>query len=331
MNTYQALTLSATTIATDLQLFFELHDHSYCNDFAFTERWGGYIKELVCDRLWAYGGAVFDKELGWEKFEIDGVEQTLSNALAEFGRVCDPEDPKKWWNGFWCELIKCEDCEEFGVSISEDGEMDCSPCGTMEFCSDCHERRYFWCDDCDSFRTRDVISTDGEYCVDCHEVIRSKLERVLKEAEAFRNEPDCEECETCGEVILRALMNQVSSDCFVCEECFKDDDDDDELADKPRKTYKCRVECPADIDRVVEKMKMVSDERAYFITTKIHAEPMDFGSGPITLPDREWTFTTIQDLEDVRAIFRLVEDLHVGLQTVQLEADYTGERDYDLE
>jgi len=277
MTTYNATTYSATTIATDLQLFFELNDHSYCNDPAFTERWGGYIKELVVERLWNYAESVFDKELGWEKFEIDGLEQTLSNALERFGREYDVEAPKLWWNERWADLIKCEDCEEFGVSINDDGEMDCSPCGTMEFCPDCHEKRYFWCDDCDSFRTRDVISTDGEYCVDCYEPRKTELEV------------------------------------------------------KPRKTYKCRVEYPADIDRVMAKMKKMLDEGAYFITTDIKADQMDFGSGPITLPDREWTFTAIQDLGSIRTIFRQVADLHVGLQTLQLEADYTGKRDYDLE
>jgi hypothetical protein len=396
-------------------LFFELHDHSYCNDPAFTERWGEYIKELVVERLWNYAEAVFDKELGWEKFKIDGLEQTLSNALERFGREYDVEAPKLWWNGRWADLVKCEDCEEFGVSINDDGEMDCSPCGTMEFCADCHRNRYFFCVDCDCFRAREVQSKEegplGALCVDCYEQFQSgmtecflcedeyKTEDLISrpaghicktclkdwtdpEAEA-KPEPEAEaekpkedkECENCGEMVSELLEHDARgelwcSDCYeerivcqecdfdlneddvfisaddqrmLCESCYEDDKADaeeekrqyeerkKELEAKPRKTYKCRVECPADIDRTMKKMKLILNEGAHFITTKIHAEPMDFGSGPITLPDREWTFTAIQDLGTIRTIFRLVEDLHVGLQTLQLEEDYTGERDYDLE
>jgi hypothetical protein len=204
MTTYNAITYSATTIATDLQLFFELHDHSYCNDFQFTERWGDYIKDMVVERLWNYGTAVFLTDVGLETEEIDGVEQTLRKALAEFARVCNVEDPKIWFDGRWCDLVKCEDCDEFGVSINDDGEMDCSPCGTMEFCRDCHEKRYFWCDDCDSFRSREVISTDGEYCVDCYK------------------ERCCEDCDTELDDD-GARFTSVDLKRTLCAECFKAD------------------------------------------------------------------------------------------------------------
>lgn len=291
MTTYNATNYSATVIATDLQLFFELHDHSYCNDRDFAERWGDYIKGMIVERLWNYGKAVFDTELGIDTFKIDGVEQTLREALAEFARVCDPEDPKIWWGDRWCDLTKCEGCEAFGVSIDDDGEMDCSPCGTMQFCPDCHRNRYFFCVDCDEFRSREVQSTDdGEYCVDCLKDDEDDEEEEKRQAEERKK-------------VFEA---------------------------RPRFTYKCRVECPADIDRVMAKMAKMLNEGAHFITTEIKADEMDFGSGPITLPDREWTFTAIQDLGTIRTIFRQVEDLHVGLQTLQLEADYTGERDYDL-
>jgi hypothetical protein len=323
MTTYNSTTYSASTIATDLQLFFELHDHSYCNDPQFTERWGDYIKVLVCDRLWTYGEAVFDTELGLFEEEIDGVKQTLRDALAEFGRVCDGEDMKLWADGRWCDLAKCDECDKYvkseDIIVKNQGDHFCEDCSP---CSPCLEE----CEHCGDEVIEDELyqSSGGYFCEDCF------------------NDRCCQGC--CSEFEDEDdRFTSVDLKMTLCADCFKDnkanaeeekrqyEERKKELEAKPRKTYKCRVECPADIDRTMKKMKLVLDEGAHFITTEIKAHPIDLGSGPITLPDREWTFTAIQDLKTIRTIFRLVEDLHVGLQTLQLEEDYTGERDYDLE
>ena len=77
------------------------------------------------------------------------------------------------------------------------------------------------------------------------------------------------------------------------------------------KEYKCRVECPIDIERMRAKLKVgkgviVGD---------------DWGGG-------EWVFKDRRTLKTIRKLIGECVDCHVAEQTVQPIADYTGVRVY---
>ena len=80
--------------------------------------------------------------------------------------------------------------------------------------------------------------------------------------------------------------------------------------------FKFRAECETDVNRLRKRMG-----------TKCLKIVMEIGQFPDTLVD---LYTTMS-LEELRNEIRSIEDGHVMLQTIALEKDYTGERDYELE
>lgn len=199
MTTYNAIQFSANKIATDLNLFFEIHDHDnlYCTDPHFKEKWGKHIKSLVAERLWGYAGAVFDKPLGEEEFDIDGGRQSLTTALTRFGRVCE-EDAMVWNGSAWATT---EDDDEDKESSA--GSTDQLPC------YDC----------CEPTEDEDLITIEGRggVCKDC--LRGDKYNDVEYEG---KEENDArEECEECEELISGDNIYQ-SDSRFLCEDCFKE-------------------------------------------------------------------------------------------------------------
>lgn len=222
MTTYNAIQFSANKIATDLKLFFEIHDHDnlYCTDPDFKEKWGKHIKSLVAERLWGYAEAVFDKELGWEKFEIDGVEQTLSNALTRFGSVCE-EVKMYWMDGAWVEQGEdeepCYNCGVMFVLNSNTVGCVCDDCDNNDDDKDDGPMPCYDC--CEPTEDEDLITIEGRggVCKDCLRGDRYKnVEYEGKEENDNRME-----CEECDELFPSDDLDQ-SDSRFLCEDCFKD-------------------------------------------------------------------------------------------------------------
>jgi hypothetical protein len=139
------------------------------------------------------------------------------------------------------------------------------------------------------------------------------------------SENDTIPCYDCGEECdPEDIVCLDEFDVGVCKECLQVTRAD--LDSRPRFTYKCRVECQDDIDRIMGKCQRMMREGGRFTTKEII--PQFIGLMP--LPDKEWVFTSHLDLSGVRSIFGQVTDAHVALQTVQLEENYTGDRDYTL-
>lgn len=80
--------------------------------------------------------------------------------------------------------------------------------------------------------------------------------------------------------------------------------------------FKFRAECETDVNKLRKRMGV-----------KCLKIVKEIGQFPDTLVD---LYTTMS-LEDLRNEIRSIEDGHVMLQTIALEQDYTGERDYELE
>jgi len=80
--------------------------------------------------------------------------------------------------------------------------------------------------------------------------------------------------------------------------------------------FKFRAECELDVNRLRKQMG-----------TKCLKIVKEIGQFPDTIVD---LYTTMS-LDDLKSEIRSIEDGHVMLQTIALEQDYTGERDYELE
>lgn len=79
--------------------------------------------------------------------------------------------------------------------------------------------------------------------------------------------------------------------------------------------FKLRAECPIDVLKLRE-----------LIGNNCHKMVLELGTFPDTLVD---LYTTM-NLDEVRMEIRGIEDGHVMLQTLAIEKDYTGERDYEI-
>ena len=80
--------------------------------------------------------------------------------------------------------------------------------------------------------------------------------------------------------------------------------------------FKFRAECETDVNKLRKRM-----------VVKCLKIVKEIGQFPDTLVD----LYTNMSLDDLRNEIRSIEDGHVMLQTIALEKDYTGERDYELE
>lgn len=88
-------------------------------------------------------------------------------------------------------------------------------------------------------------------------------------------------------------------------------------------TYKCRAECPRDVEELVAWFK--KDNRSFnVISSEIHPIFYEF----------DLEFSSISDYTEILDKFKQADedigDLHVMYQTVNYSDKYTGERDYDL-
>jgi len=250
MTTYNAIQFSANKIATDLKLFFEIHDHDhlYCTDPDFTKKWGKHIKSLVAERLWGYAEAVFDKPLGEEEFVVDGGRFTLSTALTYFGRVC--EEVKMYWkDGAWVEddiedeeeeddSEVCVECEKTEWTYNlENGHMKRLLTfhykGLDTFCPDClpygkgdDEESLAGSTDplpcydcCEPTEDEDLICIEGRGGV-CKDCLRGDRYKDVEYEGKKENEARME-CEECEELFPQDDLEQ-SSARFLCEDCFKE-------------------------------------------------------------------------------------------------------------
>jgi len=183
----------------------------------------------------------------------------------------------------------------------------------------------------------DAEVEDEAYCIECGEEFNPVEDISDTYCDDCYHERCCQDCDTEIEEDEKHLSVDLKR--TICPDCYKEDVEDAEYKKKqtaedeakPRLTYKCRVECPDDIERVLAKCKNHLREAYKFRTTEILEDGIDVGNGVIMpIPDRTWTFTTPADLNTVRDMFKWTTDAHVGHETVQLEADYTGERNRTL-
>lgn len=93
------------------------------------------------------------------------------------------------------------------------------------------------------------------------------------------------------------------------------DEEDDKDCCETMKVYKFRVECNADYDliKIVVGDRMVENECSYNM----------FGGAEVTIESS-------LSLDQIRRILYSITDAHVATQTVMPIAEYTGERNYDL-
>lgn len=76
--------------------------------------------------------------------------------------------------------------------------------------------------------------------------------------------------------------------------------------------YKCRAELHSDINEVISKCVL---NNIYIYTHSIH--------------DVEWVFETDDlELNELIEFIKDIPDTHILYQTLQLEEEYTGERDW---
>ena len=79
--------------------------------------------------------------------------------------------------------------------------------------------------------------------------------------------------------------------------------------------FKLRAECVQDVLQLRERLGVSCPKMV-----------LELGLFPDTIVD----LCTWMNLDEVRKEIRMIEDGHVMLQTLALEQEYTGERDYDL-
>lgn len=85
--------------------------------------------------------------------------------------------------------------------------------------------------------------------------------------------------------------------------------------------FKLRAEGQCDADAL---MNALGDNYADFMVEQASIDG-------VPIPDVDIAILSPLSLDEIRDIIRTIPDSHVMLQTVQLEQDYTGERDYDLQ
>jgi hypothetical protein len=155
--------------------------------------------------------------------------------------------------------------------------------------------------------------------------------------EIYEDRIDIEGDEECGVNTLRdAMLHFAKTQEEPLTYCVAtgiwvpiEEEEEEEEEEDPLLTYKCRVECPDDITRVTDKSKQMLRDGYVFTTTSIVPQTIEGRDGKkYELPDRTWTFTSKARLPVVKDMFKMVTDAHVGEETVRLEADFTGERDY---
>jgi len=90
--------------------------------------------------------------------------------------------------------------------------------------------------------------------------------------------------------------------CIICKQCAED------TLNGTLKEYKCRVECPADVERMRARLEV--------------------GEGVLVCDwmGGEWVFKDRRTLETIRKLIGECVDCHVAEQTIQPIADYTGVR-----
>jgi hypothetical protein len=80
------------------------------------------------------------------------------------------------------------------------------------------------------------------------------------------------------------------------------------------KTFSCRAELQADVEKFVETMRVYQPD----FSARIEPHPLQMPDGSIQqVPDVKAEFQSTFDLEEVRDIMREVLDLHVMIQSVR--------------
>ena len=93
--------------------------------------------------------------------------------------------------------------------------------------------------------------------------------------------------------------------------------------------YKCRAECSVDIEKVLESQKWATWIELKTIKMEKTKVGTSIDGADIFGGDVVWTFRTYEKLNWLRKfITDLDADLHVIVQTLELEADYTGDRNW---
>jgi len=297
MTTYNAMNYSATLVNNDLRMYFELVNQPYTFTGDFAVRWKDLITDMVRERLWSYSDSVMTTALGSElyggtlDYTDDDMEHTLQKAYEEFAKT----EGRYWSGNTWVDKEEDDRLrEKYGKAVY---------LGSGSF----------------------VLSTEN-----------------TEDTEDTEDEDDetTIECDACGknlEDVDATISN--NGHWVICMECYADEEEDEkkdkeeaeaekeEDEKKPILTYKCRVECAGDIDRVIKRSNKVLREGFSFTTKEICGSTIEGRNGEkFELPDRVWTFTSRANLATVKQVFSDVEDAHVGEETVQLEADYTGKR-----
>lgn len=271
MTTTTPITYSSSRIIADLQLFAEIQT---CGQRQFNETWGGHINDMVVERLWEYGHSVFGTELGLEMVEIDGYKQMISLALEAFGLEAGGDNgPQIWWNGAWRDMIVCESCGKFGVSLADGGDMQLTPCNEQHLCEDCWDEKYlktdsetddgmarcFFCEN--EFNADDLISkVGGNVCVDCEN--QDFVEKA--------------ECYTCDKVFKLSELTGCRAG-GLCKQCDDDYTYENTEFDEDTPTTDCSIcygEYPTEI---IFKLDDIGKEVCRICLRKYHTDRDDTG------------------------------------------------------
>lgn len=137
------------------------------------------------------------------------------------------------------------------------------------------------------------------------------------------------ECRHCEEVLASASERSWLPDYCICD--CQSIEKAAPAVSKPKakvrfhekpKRYKLRAECFADIVRFMNKLR--GEESVDVLSVN----PVD---GAESYPERELLFTSRLRISTLRAILLDVDDCHVMFETLELENNYTGIRDYSTE
>ena len=96
-------------------------------------------------------------------------------------------------------------------------------------------------------------------------------------------------------------------------------------------TYKCRAECSADINRVMRAFNQLNYFECGWETIKmekLYLKGCGIDGADVFCGEMEWTFSIYGELTDLIEFIAGLGDTHVMVDTLELEADYTGIRKY---
>lgn len=151
----------------------------YITSFGFNKNHGSFSDISILCPIWGIAGV--NLSIGYylqhtkqEHLNLKEMQQTIDKVKIIFNSL--PEDGFKYisqtyedYDDILDDYLYCDTCSICGVEIFED-EI-CHEDEEKLCCSECYDREYFYCENCDKHLTRDKKSALDGLCQDCFENI----------------------------------------------------------------------------------------------------------------------------------------------------------------